>query len=85
MMTIYRCKHTVEAMRWTDTDENRERFATWFEAHDVIFETRGPIVCLPVGDHNHVAPGDWIMWMDDEFVALNDEAFCETYEAVVSE
>lgn len=80
-MTVqrYRCKHAVEAMRWTDTDEDREAFADWFESHDCIFETRGPIVCLGA-DHNHAVPGEWIVWMDDEFVAMLDEQFVDTYE-----
>ena len=81
-MKSYRCKHAVEAMCWTDTDENREAFATWFEKHDAVFETRGPIACLPDGNHSHVAPGEWIVWMDGEFVAMEDELFTDAYEEV---
>lgn len=77
----YRCKHNVEAMQWHDTDENREKFYTWFDSHDAIFETRGPVVVLPDGDHNHVAPGEWILWMEDgEFAPMDDEQFRDTYE-----
>lgn len=45
----YRCRHAVEAMRWQDTDANREAFAQWFEDNDAMFETRGPVVVLPDG------------------------------------
>lgn len=83
-MKKYRCTEVVEAMRWFDTDENREAFADWFEANDAVFETRGPIVCLPEGDHNHVAPGEWIVLIDDEFTSMGDECFVESYEAVQS-
>lgn len=69
-------------MLWTDTDENREAFAAWFELHDYGFETRGPIVYLPHGDHNHVAPGEWILYDDDsdEFFPMSAESFAEAYE-----
>lgn len=85
-MKTYRCKHTVEAIRWTDTDEDRERFAAWFEQHGAVFETRGPIALLPDvitrgdGDHDRVVPGEWIVWMDDEFIAMEDELFVDQYE-----
>lgn len=89
-MKTYRCKHAVEAMRWTDTDEDREKFAAWFEQHDALFETRGPIALLPDlitredGDHNRVVPGEWILWMDGEFIAMEDELFVDQYEEVAS-
>lgn len=83
-MKHYRCKHTVEGMRWTDTDEDREILADWFESHDAMFETRGPIVVLPSGDHNHAAPGDWIIWADDEFAVMDDEIFVHTYALVAA-
>ena len=85
---FYRCKHTVEAMRWTDTDENREVFAAWFEKHDAVFETRGSIALLPDlitradGDHNRVEPGEWILYSDGEFLAMTDEEFSDYYEEV---
>lgn len=85
-MKTYRCKHAVEAMRWTDTDENREAFATWFENHNVMFETRGPIALLPdlitrAGcDTDRVEPGEWIVFSDGEFIALDDERFLADYE-----
>jgi hypothetical protein len=82
----YRCKHAVEAQRWTDTDENREAFATWFEKHDALFETRGPIALLPDlqtrsdGDHNRVEPGEWILYSDGEFIVMEDDLFTRDYE-----
>lgn len=76
----YRCKHSIEALRWSDTDENREAFAAWFESHDAVFETRGPVVCLPEGGEAH--EGEWILFSDEEFLAMDDDCFRETYEAV---
>lgn len=87
-MRLYRCKLAVEAMRWTDTDEDREKFAAWFEQHDAVFETHGPIALLPDvvtrddGDHNRVAPGEWVVWMDGEFLAMGDAEFLDQYEEV---
>ena len=95
-MKTYRCKHAVEARRWTDTDEDRELFSAWFERHDAVFETRGPIALLPRlqtrgtpdGDRDtyDVQPGEWIVWMDDEiegeFVAMENEQFTDTYEEI---
>lgn len=82
-MNTYRCKHTVEAAQWHDTDENREAFASWFEKHDAMFETRGPIVVLP--EEGEVAPGDWILLFDDgEFVPMTDDEFRTEYESVPS-
>jgi hypothetical protein len=88
----YRCKQLVEAMRWTDTDENRELFASWFDEHDVMFETRGPVVVLPglrrgvdADGENIAEEGEWIVWMDDDypqFVVMSDAKFANTYEAV---
>lgn len=85
-MKIYRCKHAVEAMRWTDTDEGREAFAEWFEKHDAMFETIGPIALLPDlitredCDTNRVEPGEWIVWSDGEFLAMDDQTFTADYE-----
>lgn len=87
-MKTYRCKHAVEAMRWTDTDEDREAFSEWFDKHGAVFETRGPIALLPDadpspdGNHNHVQPGEWILFSDGEFIALEDELFTGDYEEV---
>lgn len=76
-MKLYRCKHTVEAMRWKDTDKCREAFATWFETHDVMFETRGPLVVLP--EEGTVSEGEWILFSDNEFIAMEDELFRDDY------
>ena len=87
-MKTYRCKHAVEAMRWTDTDENREAFAAWFEKHDAVFETRGPIALLPDlitrggCDTASVEPGEWILFSDGEFIAMEDEMFTAEYEEI---
>jgi hypothetical protein len=74
----YRCKHAVEAMRWTDTNENREAFATWFEKHGAMFETRGPVVVLP--EEGTVSEGEWILFSSGEFIAMEDELFTDDYE-----
>lgn len=79
-MKTYRCKHAVEAMRWTDTEANREAFATWFDKHDTMFETRGPVVTLPEG--GTVSEGEWILYSDGEFITMEDELFTDDYEEV---
>ena len=48
-MKAYRCKHRVEAMRWTDTDEDREKFSEWLEKHGAMFETNGRIAPVRPG------------------------------------
>ena len=93
-MKTYRCKHAVEAMRWTDTDKNREAFAAWFEKHDAVFETRGPIALLPdlmtrasndgsLCDTDRVEPGEWIIFSDGAFIAMEDELFTDDFEEVL--
>lgn len=79
-MHTYRCKHSVEATRWTDTDEDRETFYQWFKNHDCIFETRGPVIVLP-DDLGTVDKGDWVLWSDGEFIVMDDEAFRDGYES----
>lgn len=74
----YRCKHAVEALRWADTDENRETFATWFESHGVLFETRGSVIVLP--EAGEVSEGEWVFYSDGEFLAMADDLFCGEYE-----
>lgn len=84
----YRCKRAVEALRWTDTDADREAFSEWFDQRGVLFETRGPIALLPnanrdPGDeHNGVQPGEWVVWSDGVFFALNDKQFTADYEEI---
>ena len=91
-MKTYRCKRVIEALRWTDTDDDRELFSAWFERHGVMFETLGPIVRLPQKrDESDVVydvfildvkPGDWIVWVDDEFVPMGDREFLDVYEEI---
>jgi hypothetical protein len=76
----YRCKHVVEALPWFDTDDNRERFAAWFESHDHVFATRGSIAVLPTGDP--VGEGEWVVRSHDEFIAMDYLTFDETYTRV---
>ena len=78
MTVLYRCKHFVEAKQWRDTDELREEFAAWFDDNDAVFETRGPVVALPEG--GDVKEGEWIVFSDNEFIAMEDWAFRDTYE-----
>jgi len=82
----YRYRGAVEALRWTDTDEDREAFTIWFEAHGAAFETRGPFVHLPPdrrrGRREHVAPGDWVVRFLSGFSPMSDAAFEATYEEV---
>lgn len=80
-MTLYRCKHAVEAMRWTDTHDDRVAFAVWFEKHDLMFETRGPDVMAPGHKYAVLAlPGEWVLWSHGEFIAMDDESFRAEYE-----
>lgn len=90
-MKSYRLKRPIEAMRWTDTDADREAFADWFDHHGLLFETRGPIAILPDvrlsledrdDDPYRADPGDWVVWTDGEFVAMDDAVFRGTYEEV---
>ena len=73
-------------MRWKDTDACREAFATWFETHDAVFETRGPIALLPDadpqadGEHRHVKEHEWVVFSDGEFIAMEDWQFHDMYE-----
>jgi len=81
-MKTYREKRAVEALRWTDTDANRETFAAWFEKHDARFETRGPVVVLPLS--GTVPEGHWILYVavSGEFITLSDVRFREAYEEI---
>jgi hypothetical protein len=77
----YRSKHGIEAMRWTDTEANREAFAAWFEKHDARFETRGSEVVLP--DFDDVAvERTWIVFSLGQFIVMDDEAFANCYEEI---
>lgn len=76
---LYHCKHAVEAYRWHDTNENREAFAAWFDVHDQMFETRGPVIVLPEG--GEAQEGEWVLWSDGEFLVMDDDSFTSNYEA----
>ena len=82
MTARYRCKQTVEAMQWRDTDAMREAFAAWFDDNDVAFETRGPIVVLPdAGGIIEAIESDWIVLSGGEFSVVYDVNFRDEYEA----
>ena len=83
-MHTYRCKHKVEAMRWTDTDEDREAFYQWFDRHECVFETRGPVIVLP-DDLGTADKGDWVLWSDGEIIVMDDEAFRDGYDDTLAE
>ncbi len=75
----YRCKHHVEAVRWIDTDENREAFYDWFDKHDATFCTIGSVVQLP--DGGDVAEGEWILIdQDGDIMAVSSDDFHRDYE-----
>lgn len=79
---IYRSRRVVEALQWTDTDENREQFAAWFERHDALFETRGAEVVLPeqeAGLQALIPVGNWILYEDGDFVSMSDQLFTDLY------
>lgn len=80
-MKRYRCIHKVEAAQWSDTDQNRERFADWFDLHGFMFETRGPDIVLP-DDRGEVQPGEWVIFSGGEFLAMDAEQFHDTYAEV---
>ena len=77
-MKKYGCTHVVEAAQWIDTDENHEAFADWFDSHGDLFETRGPVVCLPE-ECGEATEGEWILRMGDDWVVMDDESFCAGY------
>lgn len=91
----YRCRHTVEAVRWVDTPECREVMARWFESHGDEFVTRGSTGVLPCGDdEQNVEVGEWILYMtsheqlpkfdeDSNWIVMDDEMFRDEYELVV--
>ena len=90
----YRYKHAVEALRWTNTDEKRAELATWFETHDAVFKTHGPVIVLPEG--GLASEGDWILFSDviiestagayrarhGEFASMNDTDFRASFEEI---
>ena len=84
-MKIYRCAHTVEAMCWTDANRDRERFTARFKSHNAAFETCGSNALLPYDsaitdkDFSRVKPGEWIVWLDNEFVVMDNELFIDQY------
>jgi hypothetical protein len=87
-MKVNHYKHSVEAMRWTNTIEDREKFATWFEQYGAMLETLGPEVVLPehsaercTGTERGIAAvGAWILYFDGVFIAMDDELFVDLYE-----
>lgn len=88
-MKTYRLKRPeqpVEALRWTDTAENRVLFAAWFDRHDWIFELRGHEVVLDPEAGVRVPQGAWVVYMDDgcDFVAMTDHVFQDKYVEVLS-
>jgi hypothetical protein len=85
--TLYYRKEYVEARQWFDTDENREEFSAWFEAHDCVFETRGPLAVLGRFVTLYAEPGDWIVLGEDGdgeyFYSLRPDRFAAQYSAEV--
>lgn len=79
----YRCRYTIEAVRWVDTPECREVMARWFESHGDEFVTRGSTGVLPRGDdEQNVEVGEWVLRMDSNWVVMDDEMFRDEYEMV---
>lgn len=78
-MKHYRFKDPVEALRWTDTDADREAFCEWFSRHGAVFETYGPRVKLLHAGRDAM-PGDWIVRVEDAFEAYTDALFRRTFE-----
>jgi hypothetical protein len=77
-MKVYQCTYRVKAAQWFDTDENRKLFAAWFEKHDTVFATSGPVIDLPEGT---VHEGEWVLWFDlgDHFIIMDDRTFRADY------
>ena len=76
----------IEARQWIDTDEKREEFAQWFEAHNCVFETLGPRVSCGCFSPVYADPGDWIVLTDDDveefFVPIKPDVFASAYEEI---
>jgi hypothetical protein len=69
-------------LRWTNTDENREQFAAWFDRHGAMFETRGTEIVLPEQEADLralITVGDWILCTGGDFVAVSDQLFTNLY------
>lgn len=78
----YRRRRGVEALRWTNTDERRARFAAWFGDHGAVFETRGAEIILPeqeAGLRTLVAVGGWVLCISGCFTAMSDPLFTQLY------
>ena len=80
MANHYRCKHTVEAMRWDGNDAIRE----WHEqktGERLRVVSPFGVATVLLGDAWHeIAPGEWLIWSSGEFLVMDDEQFRETYE-----
>lgn len=77
----YRCKHIVEAMRWTGVEV--AALTEWHELKtrtDMCWTSFGaPFVLM--GDERHaVSSGEWLVWSHGDFLVMGDEEFRETYE-----
>jgi hypothetical protein len=85
-MPKFYVKHEVEARQWLDTDEKREEFAQWFDEHDCVFETRGPMAAMGCYMTVYAEPGDWVVLTDDDvdefFVPIKPDVFERNYTAV---
>lgn len=79
-MNKYRCKHTVEAMQWTATQECHDAFRAWFELRGITYATLNTYLVLPDQDLDPVKPGEWVVWADNEMCAYEDELFLLDYE-----
>ena len=84
--TRYRCTHVIEAMQWKDTPDIRDAFAAWFKSRHYGFLADGSVV--EMAGHPDALIGDWVIWMDGEFVAMDSQTFAEfigdEYELVVA-
>lgn len=67
----------IEAAQWIDTDDARHAFADWFGRHDMMFETRGPVVALR---DIMVNEGEWVaIDHDEQIMVLPDREFRQNY------
>lgn len=88
MSAKYRCKHVVEAMRWTGDHDNRTAIAEWFASNggagarlETCVDRLNSVATLSDEFGSvEVPPGHWLVFTAGEFLVMDEASFAETYE-----